>query len=135
MDKTSRPARHNIIVWLRPRSACIMTTRQLPSYFEVHHITFQAATGQVLHATNRHTGVRDHPHAYDTHNSTRVEEDEKVLARALADLQGCERGAHQRATRQLRKLTRKLPMTSPLRAVGCYFLGVCYEEGRGCSRR
>ena len=105
-----------------------------PSYFETHHLAFEASTGQVLQALRRDD--EDGPHAYDVYlDSSYDKGDAALLAQALRDLRLPEREAHLRATQQLRKLTATLPRKLPLRAVASYFLGMCYVEGRGTAKR
>ena len=105
------------------------------SYFEAHHLTFEARTGQILQAARRDD--QEHaPHAFDLHNQAHKKGAEALLAQALRDLQLPDHGAHRRGNAQLRKLMATLPPTMrPLRCVAAYFLGVCYAEGRGVAAR
>ena len=83
----------------------------------------------------RHDQDDNRPHPLGVHNEAHAQEEEARLAHVLKDLQQPEREAHKRGTRQLRALTSVLPSASPLRAVANYFLGVCYVEAHGCSKR
>ena len=105
-----------------------------PSYFDAHHLTFEASTAQVLHA-EKQTDGDPNTHAYDLHKDAHERKREALLAQALRDLQRPDREAHQQGIKQLRQLTATMQSTVPLRSVASYFLGMCYLEGRGTQKR